>query len=238
MYRVAICDDNVTDGQHTLALAKQAMLDRNLTADFSFFADPHDLMEHIRKGSGMYDLLLLDILFDKTDGIQLAKLLRDEGTRSAIIYTTISPDYAIDGYKVQASDYLVKPIAPASLSEAIGRILRRQDTLFVEVDGALKKVPVSDIHYVESTGNYVILRTANHTETARLRATLSETLHRLGSDRFARCHKGYLINMRQVQEVRTNHILLHSGDVVPLGRQYRVELQRNILDYVEKAIPL
>ena len=237
MYRVAICDDNTAEGQQTLTLAKQVLLDRNLHAEFSIFSDPHDMTEHIRKGGGSYDLLLLDIVFDKTDGIQLAKLLREEGNRSAIIYTTTSPDYAMDGYKVQASDYLMKPIEATAFSDAIGRILRRQDTLFVEVDGTLKKIPVSEIHYAEAAGNYVILRTSDHTELARLRATLSETLHRLGIDRFARCHKGYIVHMRQIQEVRASQILLHSGDMIPLGRQYRAELQRSILDYVEKASP-
>ena len=136
MYRVAICDDNTAEGQHTLTLAKQVLLDRNLHAEFSIFSDPHDMTEHIRKGGGSYDLLLLDILFDKTDGIQ----------------------------------------------------------------------------HAESAGNYVILRTSDHTELARLRATLSETLHRLGIDRFARCHKGYIVHMRQIQEVRASQILLHSGE--------------------------
>jgi len=237
MYHVAICDDNAADGQHTLELTRQVLLKRNLDADFSMFLDPGDLLADIRKERNKYDLLLLDILFDKTDGICLAQTLREEGERGAIIYTTSSRDYAIDGYKVQASDYLVKPIDMASLSESVGRVLRRNDTLLVDVDGRLKSISVSHIHFAEAAGNYVILRTSNHAEAARLRGTLSSALQRLGHDRFARCHKGYLVNLEQIREVRTSHILLHSGSAVPLGRQYRIELQKSILNYIEKAIP-
>jgi len=237
MYRVAICDDNAAEGRHTLELARQVLHERDMEADFSLFLDPDDLLDDIRAAHSRYDLLLLDIVYGETDGIRLAKTLREEGERAAIIYTTSSRDYAIDGYKVQAMDYLVKPIEMAPLAESIGRILKRQNTLLIEADGTMKNVAVSDIQYAEASGNYVILWSAHQTEAARLRATLSETLRKLGPERFARCHKGYLVNLGKVREVRTSHILLHSGDLIPLGRQYRGELQKNILDYIEKAIP-
>ena len=238
VYRVAICDDNTTEGQHVLELTKQVLFERNLEADFSVFADPCDLLADIQKKNRSYDLLLLDMLFEKTDGICLAKTLRDKGERGAIIYTTSSQDYASDGYKVQASDYLVKPIELAPLAASIGRVLKRQDTLLVEADGVMRNVPVADIQYAESAGNYVALQIAGQKEPVRMRATLSEALQKLGTDRFARCHKGYLVNLGQVREIQISHILLHSGGTIPLGRQFRTELQKKILNYVEKAIPL
>ncbi len=237
MYRVAICDDNAADGQRMLKLTKQILFERNLEADFSLYADPDDLLADIQKENNRYDLLLLDILFDKTDGINLAKSLRDKGERGAIIYTTDSRDYAVDGYKVQASDYLLKPIELKLLAESISRVLKRHDTLLVEVDGILRNIPISDIQYAESAGNYVILQIFNQKEVARMRATLSEAEQKLGPNRFARCHKGYLVNLGQIREVRTSHILLHDGAAVPLGRQYRIELRKRILNYVENAIP-
>ena len=86
MYQVAVCDDNIKEGQHTLALAKQILLDRSIDASFSLFISPKDLLEDIKKNSRKFDLLLLDILMGKTDGIQLAQALRDEGSRAALIY--------------------------------------------------------------------------------------------------------------------------------------------------------
>jgi len=237
MYQVAVCDDDINEGRHTLALAKQILLDRSIDASFSLFVSPRDLLEDIKKNSRKFDLLLLDILMGKTDGIQLAQALRDEGSRAALIYTTSSRDYAIDGYKVQANDYLLKPIEKDTLDASIARVLKQNDNLLVESDGTLKSIPVSEIQYAESSANYVVLRTANHEENQRLRATLSEVLTKLGEDRFARCHKGYLVNLGQIKEVRTTQVLLRDGSTIPLGRQYRAELQKNILAYVEKAIP-
>ena len=139
---------------------------------------------------------------------------------------------------MQASDYLVKPIELAPLAASIGRVLKRQDTLLVEADGVMRNVPVADIQYVEAAGNYVVLQLTGQNRPVRMRATLSEALQKLGPDRFARCHKGYLVNLGQVREVQISHILLHSGGTIPLGRQFRTELQKKILNYVEKAIPL
>ena len=81
MYQVAIYDDNINDGQHTLALAKQILLDRSIEADFSLYTSPHELLEDINQNSRQFDLLLLDILMGKTDGIQLA---RHCGTKAAV----------------------------------------------------------------------------------------------------------------------------------------------------------
>ena len=69
---------------------------------------------------------------EETSGIQLAQTLRESGSRAKLIYITISRDYAIDGYKVQANDYLVKPIEKEMLDAAIGRILDRHDSVLVE----------------------------------------------------------------------------------------------------------
>lgn len=235
MFHVAVCDDNIEEGQSIMSMARQILFDRNIDAEFSFFSNPSNLLNSIK--NNRFDLLLLDILFDKTNGIKIAQAIRETGNRTPLIYTTVSRDYAIDGYKVQASDYLVKPINKDALAESIGRIFKEQDSLFIEADGALKNFRYQDIEYVEASANYVVMRIAGSDETTRLRATLSETLKKLGNDRFARCHKGYLVNLGQIREVRTNHIVLHNGDTVPLGRQYRTELQKNILEYIEKAIP-
>jgi len=60
VFRVAICDDNTAEGQHVLKLAKQILLEWNLEADFSVFADPSELLADIQKENSSYDLLLLD----------------------------------------------------------------------------------------------------------------------------------------------------------------------------------
>ena len=237
MYRIAVCDDNRIDGQRVCQLAEQIMLERSIDALVSLFHSPAELLQDIRTKHSLYDLFLLDILMGETNGIELAQILRDLGSRAALVFITSSRDYAIDGYKVQARDYLLKPIEKEKLGGVFDRIMTRCDTILVEFDGVLKTLLLADIQYAEASGHYITLRTKRK-ETVRIRATLAEAQQKLGAERFARCHKGYLLNLMWVQEIGASHILLHDGTSVPLGRQYRYELQKDMVNYIEKAVPL
>lgn len=237
MLQIAVCDDDICDGQYTMSLIKQILLERCVDASFSFFEKPDELIEDVGSNCRKYDLLLLDMLLGKITGIQLAEELRRIGCCTPLIYTTVSRDFAIDGYKVKASDYLLKPLQKSELADSISRVLRGNDSILVESDNVLKNIPISDIHYAEAYGNYVILQTSEPGKGVRIRATLSAALQRLGEDRFARCHRGYLVNMEMVREVHGSHIFLSDGSMIPLGRQYREELPKMILNYIEKALP-
>lgn len=238
MYRVAVCDDCAADGQHIRELVEQIFRERGMPAMVALFGNPAELLSDIETNHNQYDLYLLDVLMGETNGIELAETLRGGGSRAMLIYITSSRDYAIYGYKVQANDYLLKPIEKAALDASIRRILARRETVLVESDGAMKSLPLSDIRYAEAYGHYVLLQTTIPGETARLRATLSEVQQKLGDERFARCHKGYIVNLAHVREIRLGSILLHGGDTIPLGRRYRCELQKDMVEYVEKAVPL
>lgn len=238
MYRVAICEDNAADGEHIYGLVKDILRKRSIIAQIHLFYSPAELLASIDMGGCQYDLFLLDVLMEKTNGIELAKILRSGGSQATLIFTTISRDYAIDGYKVRANDYLVKPIDKRALDASIGRVLSRHDAILVKADGMMKTVPIPDIRFAEADGHYVILQMGNGKEPIRIRATLGEAQQKLGVERFLRCHKGYLVNLEYVQEIGINSILLRSGESIPLGRQYRHTLQEGMIRYVEKAVPL
>ena len=195
-------------------------------------------MDKLQQVQNQYDLFLLDILMEERNGIQLAQALRQRGYRGKLIYITVSRDYAIDGYKVKADDYLLKPVEKDTLDQAIGRVLPRLETVLLETTGGMKILRLQQILYAESVGHYVLIRLADKEEPLRLRATLLQVQQKLGAEKFVRCHKGYLVNLSQVREVRvsTSQILLHGGDAIPLGRQYRYEVQRAVVQYVEQAI--
>lgn len=237
MYRVAVCDDCQKDGRQILKWAEQFFAQRKLEVSLSLFQDPDELLTEVRSKDREYDLFLLDILMGETNGIELAQALRKSGSHAKLIYITVSRDYAIDGYKVQANDYLVKPIQKELLEAAIGRLLDQPDSVLVEAEGGLQPIQVSEVQYGESAGHYVVLQLDSQPGPVRVRATLSEIQRKLGTQ-FVRCHKGYVVNLAWVQEVRSNAILLRNGRNIPLGRQYRYEVQENMVRYVEKAVPL
>ena len=238
MYHIAVCDDNQEEAHLIGRMTQEIMAQREIEAQVDLFFDPESLLDKLQQTQIQYDLFLLDILMEERNGIQLAQALRQRGYRGKLIYITVSRDYAIDGYKVKADDYLLKPVEKDILDQAIGRVLPRLETVLLETTGGMKILQLQQILYAESTGHYVLIQLGDKGEPLRLRATLLQVQQKLGAEKFVRCHKGYLVNLAQVQEVRvsTSQILLHGGDAIPLGRQYRYEVQKAVVQYVEQAI--
>ena len=238
MYHIAVCDDNQEEAHLISRMAREIMAQREIEAQVDLFFDPESLLDKLQQMQIQYDLFLLDILMEERNGIQLAQALRQRGYRGKLIYITVSRDYAIDGYKVKADDYLLKPVEKDTLNQAIGRVLPRLETVLLETTGGMKILQLQQILYAESTGHYVLIQLGDKGEPLCLRATLLQVQQKLGAEKFVRCHKGYLVNLAQVQEVRvsTSQILLHGGDAIPLGRQYRYEVQKAVVQYVEQAI--
>lgn len=238
MYHIAVCDDNQEEAHLISRMAREIMAQREIEAQVDLFFDPESLLDKLQQVQNQYDLFLLDILMEERNGIQLAQALRQRGYRGKLIYITVSRDYAIDGYKVKADDYLLKPVEKDTLDQAIGRVLPRLETVLLETTGGMKILQLQQILYAESVGHYVLIQLGDKGEPLRLRATLLQVQQKLGAEKFVRCHKGYLVNLAQVREVRvsTSQILLHGGDAIPLGRQYRYEVQKAVVQYVEQAI--
>ena len=238
MYHIAVCDDNQEEAHLISRMAREIMAQREIEAQLDLFFDPESLLDKLQQVQNQYDLFLLDILMEERNGIQLAQALRQRGYRGKLIYITVSRDYAIDGYKVKADDYLLKPVEKDMLDQAIGRVLPRLETVLLETTGGMKILRLQQILYAESVGHYVLIQLGDKGEPLRLRATLLQVQQKLGAEKFVRCHKGYLVNLAQVREVRvsTSQILLHGGDAIPLGRQYRYEVQKAVVQYVEQAI--
>lgn len=231
MYRVAICDDNAADAQQVYEMARGILREYRIEADFSLFYSSCDLLADWESRQPRYDLLMLEVLTKEIDGIELARRMRMQACCAKIIYITVCPDYAIHGYKVSASDYLLKPIDRDSLAASIGRVISQNRAILVETEGAMKTILASQILFAEANGHYVTLQTGGRNLPIRIRATLNELQQNLGLEQFARCHKGYLINLAYVQEIRARQILLSGGTVVPLGRQYRGALLKHMAVY-------
>lgn len=238
MYHIAVCDDNQEEAHLIGRMTQEIMAQREIEAQVDLFFDPESLLDKLQQTQIQYDLFLLDILMEERNGIQLAQALRQRGYRGKLIYITVSRDYAIDGYKVKADDYLLKPVEKDMLDQAIGRVLPRLETVLLETTGGMKILRLQQILYAESVGHYVLIQLGDKGEPLRLRATLLQVQQKLGAEKFVRCHKGYLVNLAQVREVRvsTSQILLHGGDAIPLGRQYRYKVQKAVVQYVEQAI--
>ncbi|MDB5205847.1 MAG: response regulator transcription factor [Flavisolibacter sp.] len=171
------------------------------------------------------DLLFIDINMPDIKGTDLVRSLRN---KPMVIFTTAYKNYAIDGFELDAIDYLVKPIEFSRFEKAaqkagdvfqykrIGSI--EAGHLFVRADYQLIKINVSDIEYIESVEDYIKIHLATARPVMTL-MTMKAVLEKLPSSQFARIHRSYIIPLAKIRSVVNRKITLTSVEL-PIGNSY------------------
>lgn len=182
------------------------------------------------------DLLFLDIAMPQLSGLELAGLLTP---RPAIIFTTAHREYAVEGFELQALDYLLKPVSLARLVQAVDRYRGAIGTagatdtpgaaprFTARVDRQNVHIRIPDITYVEGLRDYVRIHTADDALVTRM--TLTEVEQTLAPHGFLRIHKSFLIRILAV-EAHSAEMVLTAGKRLPIGRTWREEALKTLSD--------
>ncbi|MCA0131787.1 LytR/AlgR family response regulator transcription factor [Winogradskyella alexanderae] len=167
------------------------------------------------------DLIFLDINMPKQSGIEFYKGLTNP---PKVIFTTAYPQYAVDGFEVNAIDYLLKPFSFERFLTAINKTINllyldeeKKDFIILKENKALHKVLFEDILYLEAFGDYVKV----HTKTATIvtHSTFSNLLDSL-PEYFLRVHKSFSINLNKMTHLSGNQITIESH-IIPVGQTYK-----------------
>lgn len=192
------------------------------------FSEPHSGLKAIMEEKP--DVVFLDIRMDGTDGIEIAKTLPAE---CCLIFTTAHAQYALDGFNLDAVDFLHKPFAYSRFAEAVDRAVRRmssreasspsaekEKSIVVKQEYSNVSIRLSDIVYIEALGNYVkIIRTdGTHVLT---RSNMKAMQGALPPEQFVRIHRSYMVAKDKVGSFSHTQICLADGNtVLPIGQQY------------------
>lgn len=176
------------------------------------------------------DILFLDIQMPELTGIQISMLLKE---KVKIIFTTAYARFALEGFELNAVDYLLKPISLERFIRAVDKVnaqiqqsginkkpANEDDFFFVKTDGKnrFKKIRLSDICYIESVKNYVTL----HTEKEQIvtYSTLKYYEENLPVNQFVKVHKSFLVALDKIERTDTNEVWI-LGRELPLGETYK-----------------
>ncbi|HYC86866.1 MAG TPA: LytTR family DNA-binding domain-containing protein [Chryseosolibacter sp.] len=181
------------------------------------------------------DLIFLDIHMPRITGIDFLKTLRNP---PLVIFTTAFPQYALEGYALDVTDYLVKPITFERFLKAAQKAyevfsLKRlatqpregSDYFFVKCDSKFEKVFFKDVLFIESLQNYVVINTVERKLIAYI--TLSGIEAQLPKDQFIKVHKSFIISVPHVKAIEANEIII---------REHRIPISRNLKDEVVEQI--
>lgn len=191
-----------------------------------------------------FDAVFLDIAMPGLDGLELASLLAKLAEPPVVVFVTAYDEHAIAAFGVGAVDYLLKPVRPERLADALARVTRiapAEDSVPVQPD-AMAALPVEsggrtryvhrdEVRFAEAHGDYVRLHTPSGVHLVRMPISrLEEYWEHAG---FARTHRGFLVALEAVRELRSDSVgglLAHTdlGDV-PVSRRHARELRERLL---------
>ena len=172
-----------------------------------------------------FDLVVMDIDMPGLSGIEAAKQLREKDPHVTLMFVTNMPQYALEGYAVEAVDYLLKPLHypdfRLKMQKARRYIARNADLpLVLTTPEGVFRCNVSDVRYVESRLHYLYYHTAD--KTIKVRGKLSEVADTLQPYHFARPGESYLVNLHHLRAIEGNEILV-GMDRLPLSRRRKAE---------------
>lgn len=191
------------------------------------FSNPKDAYKYLQLNSSV-DLIFLDINMPEQHGLDFYKSLYPA---PPVIFTTAYPQYAIEGFEVNAIDYLLKPIPYERFLKAIRKVIDQLthetvDASFLSIkeNKTIHKVDFKSIIYVEASGDYVKVITDHHTIVTH--STFSNFIKQL-PNYFIRIHKSFCINKEHLSKLSGNQIQV-SKYVLPVGQTYKSQVLESL----------
>ena len=221
MIRIAVVEDedkwaNIIE-ECLDKLSKQDKIDIAITR----FCDGYDLVENFACN---FDIILMDIEMPLMNGMEAAEKIRNVDSEVTIIFITNMAQYAIRGYKVNALDYILKPISYIPFSETIKKAVRIYDKdkggfIVISHKGGTEKIMTDNIYYIESQGHRLTFHTSKGTyETTTY--SMKEIEQILSSYSFKRCNSGCLVNLKYVTGYNGNELkILNTAVSISRGKK-------------------
>ena len=223
MLNIALCDDLSKDRIKLQEDIAAYFADKPEKAEVSAFESGDELLAVIQKKQ--FHIVFMDVYMEGLSGVETSQQLRKLGKNCAIIFTTTSPDHAMAGYEVSASDYLLKPFLRedvfVALDYAISKLPKAQCSLEIVSDRNHLDLPIADIMYIEVFGHECHVHMADGAvySTNQSLKTLEEAV---GPD-FIRSHKSYLVNAAHILRPAETTFLLKNNESVPIGAEMKAK---------------
>lgn len=230
--RIMICDDVKEDRELLQSYCQRYAALKDMPIEIQVYENAGKLLQYRQHEE--IDAMFLDIYMDGASGVDAAHILRNKGYRGDVVFTTTSKEHYADGFALEATHYLIKPVTWESFCEAMRRICKRcreeTHSITVTVDRKEIQINVSNITYIEVYGHKTMLHT-KHTELSIRESLVSIEAMLQGLD-FLRCYRYFIINMAWVARLNKNGFLMKDGREIPISRDTGSEIKRIYLAYL------
>ena len=230
---IAIDDEPLALQQIVAYIGKVPFLE--LAAQCQSALEAREFLEH-----DTVDAIFCDINMPDLNGMDFVKSL---AVPPLVVFTTAYSEYAVEGFRVNAVDYLLKPFGLQDFQRAANRLKERiensagngtvvsgsaadtpDDTIFLKTEYRIVKVSISDIRYVEAMSEYLKVWLSSEPKPIITLLSMKKMEERLPST-FMRIHRSYIVNLTKIQEVNKNRIIMDSDTYLPIGDLYKEAFQ-------------
>lgn len=194
------------------------------------------------------DIVFFDIQMPQLSGMELAKMARKMDLNFKLIFTTAYSEFAVDSYKVQASDYLLKPFSQSDFDSCLNKLKTsmavavsessndeiewNKEYIFVKSNYQMRKIALKDILYFEGLKDYIQIFLKDEKHPILILTSFKKVIEKLSPQQFMRIHRSYIVNLNAVEKVEKSRIIF--GDrYLPVSESNKDKffefLQRNML---------
>ena len=222
---LAIDDEPLALGQLVAYISKVPFLE--LAAQCQSALEARTFLEH-----DTVDAIFCDINMPDLNGMDFVKSLT---APPLVVFTTAYSEYAVEGFRVNAVDYLLKPFGLQDFQRAANRLKERlegassmkeeEDSLYLKTDYRVVKVSISDIRYIEGMSEYLKVWVDGEPKPIVTLLAMKKIEERLPGT-FMRIHRSYIVNLNKIQEVNKNRVILDAKTYLPVGDLYKEAFQR------------
>ena len=194
------------------------------------------------------DLLFLDIQMPELNGLEFSRMVSDN---TRIIFTTAFEQYAIDGYRVNALDYLLKPISYNDFIEAVNKALqwfelrKKAETpdsvqtslptdsnhIYVKSDYKIVQIELDKILYIEGLKDYIKIYTEDNPRPILSLTSMKTMEEKLPSNRFIRVHRSYIVQKQKIKIIDKGRIVF-GKEYIPVSDSFKQELQNYVNEHI------
>ena len=229
---VAIVEDDKEDLNNCLALLNKYSEENNVLFEISTFESGDSFL--IRYKS-QYDFIILDINLSATNGIEVARKIRETDEDVIIMFATNLAKYVTKGYEVAAIDYALKPLNYSSFYLKMERIMkkirnRKEDFIAVPTSEGILKVNVLNILYIEVVAHDVFFHLVD--KTISTHGSFKEYENKLGHLWFIRCNSCYLVNAHNIKCVEKYDITLSNGETIVISHPKKKSFMTRFKEYI------
>jgi len=231
MYRIAIVEDDKNSQEKLQRYLDSYAKEYNEVFETTVFSDGKDI---VRNYTPYYDMILLDVHMKNMDGFSAAKHIRAKDENVILIFITNMAQYAIKGYEVNATSYLLKPVQYFAFSQELKRSFQRvrkseKKYLLLPIEHGVTRVDIDKILFIESEKNRVLIYTEN--QIYSIVSTIKGIEEKLSDRMFFRCNSGYLVNLSCVTDVQGSNASVGNFKV-PISRPKKKAFMMALTDYL------